>query len=100
VTQSTIDQTDECADGASMAVVDAVATRRNVDPLELPPLYEWIDPEAIDALFDSEGETSSHRLEFVYDGHLVTIDGTDGCTILVDGTPVTGDFEYAELGDD
>lgn len=98
MTQSSIDETDECADGASMAVVNAVAARRNADPLELPPLYEWIDPEALDALFDPPEEAADRRFEFVYDGHLVTIDGTGGCTILVDGTPVTGDFEYVELG--
>ncbi|ARS91718.1 hypothetical protein B1756_06785 [Natrarchaeobaculum aegyptiacum] len=82
-----------------MAVVNAVAARRNVDPLELPPLYDWIDPEALDALFDPPEEAANRRLEFVYDGHLVTVEGSD-CTILVDGTPVTGDFEYVELGDE
>ncbi|WP_049926454.1 HalOD1 output domain-containing protein [Halopiger goleimassiliensis] len=84
ITDSTTDP-----DGISMAVVDAVAARRSVDPVELPPLYEWIDPEAIDALFGSSTTEEGRRLEFVYDGHGITIDDTSTLRILVDGTPVS-----------
>ena len=90
------DSTDDY-DTVSMAVVDAVATRRSVDPLELPPLYEWIDPESIDSLFDPSGQDDGRRLEFVYDGHGITIDSTSELRILVDGTPVARRAEPLEL---
>lgn len=32
-------------------IIDALAEVTGVDPLELPPLYNFIDPEALDQLF-------------------------------------------------
>ena len=76
-------------DGASLAVVTAVAARRGVDPLELPPLYDWVDPEALDALFDSTTVRGrGHRFEFTYDGHEIAVDGTGEFSIHIDGTAV------------
>lgn len=37
---------------ASEAILTAVATATENDPLELSPLYSVIDPDALDALFD------------------------------------------------
>lgn len=58
----------------STAVVEAVATARAVDPTELPPLNDHIDPDALDQLVQ---ETSSVQVSFVYDGAdvFVTSDG-------------------------
>lgn len=40
-------------DGAvSQRVVAAVAEAHSTDPTELPPLYDAVDPDALDALFD------------------------------------------------
>lgn len=39
-------------DSVSQRVVAAVADARDEDPLELPPLYGVIDPDALDQLFD------------------------------------------------
>lgn len=36
----------------SARVINVVAEMVGVDPTELPPLYESIDPDALDALFD------------------------------------------------
>ncbi|MDS0473853.1 HalOD1 output domain-containing protein [Natrinema sp. 1APR25-10V2] len=74
----------------SVAVVTAVARRRGADPTDLPPLYEWIDPDALDALFSPtrRGGSRDGRLEFTYDGHEVAVDCTDGASITIDGTPV------------
>ncbi len=62
----------------SVQIVEAVAESAGVDPLELPPLYETIDPEAIDALVaDSEaGQSSSPDvIEFAYADYAVTVYG-------------------------
>jgi len=79
-------------DGVSIAVVYAVAAKRGVDPLEVPPLYDWIDPEALDALFDratvpTAGGRDRH-VEFRYDGHDVTISATEDLEIRIDGERV------------
>ncbi|QKY19167.1 hypothetical protein B4589_001780 [Halolamina sp. CBA1230] len=44
--------------GVAERVVGAVATVSGVDPLVLPPLYDAIDPDALDALVEgmTDGE--------------------------------------------
>lgn len=81
----------------SIAVVHAIAAHRGVDPVELPPLYEWIDPDAIDALFEPTrtGGPRRGRLEFEYDGHTVAVDCTDGVTIAIDGSPAAASVPIA-----
>lgn len=56
-------------------VIQKVATTTNSDALELPPLYDAIDPDALDALVE---EMSAGKVSFPYAGHEVTIrsDGT------------------------
>lgn len=50
VSNSFIGSTDDGFDGdISIAVVTAIAAKRGVEPTELPPLYESIDPDALDA---------------------------------------------------
>lgn len=79
---------DGSGESLSVAVVHAVAAHRTVDPIELPPLYEWVDPDALDALFEPTraGGPRRGRLEFTYDGHAVAVDCTDGVSISVDGS--------------
>ncbi|ELY91237.1 HalOD1 output domain-containing protein [Natrinema altunense] len=73
----------------SSAVIAAVATHRETDPTRLPPLYEWIDPDALDALFaPARSGPRSGRLEFTYDGHAIAVDCTDGVSVSVDGSAV------------
>lgn len=59
----------------STAVVEAVATARAVDPMQLPPLNDHIDPDALDRLLQ---ETKSAQVSFTYDGAdiFVADDGT------------------------
>lgn len=61
-------------------IVQAVADSTDDDALELPPLYDTIDPEALDALVTriSDGEVS-----FNYAGQRVTVQ-SDG-TVVVEG---------------
>lgn len=64
-------------------VVRAVANADGVGPTDLQPLYETVDPEALDALFEPGVDGT---VAFTYEGHDVVIDSADGVT--VDGTPV------------
>lgn len=57
----------------SERVIHAVADETGTDPLDLPPLYETIDPDALDALIDS---LSDGELTFRYTGCAVTIEST------------------------
>ncbi len=36
----------------SEVIIDALASAADVDPTELPPLYDFVDPDALDRLFD------------------------------------------------
>ena len=55
---------------ASLAIVERVADHLDLDPMSLPPLYEVIDPEAIDALFDQDAMHRSFagEVSFLYSG--------------------------------
>ena len=62
----------------------AVGTVTNVEPTELPPLFERIDTDALDRLFDPI-ETAEHqrlrgRVTFLYANCLVTIYEDDEIT--------------------
>lgn len=60
----------------SEAVVQQVANSKDVDALDLPPLYRTIDPEALDALVESDGSGGTELdIEFVYHGYDVTVTG-------------------------
>jgi|AntRauTorcE11898_2_1112593.scaffolds.fasta_scaffold62552_2 hypothetical protein len=64
----------------SLHVIDAIATATGTDPVSLPPLYDTIDPEALDAVLNTE---ATIEVVFEYDGHAVEVTG-DG-EVLVDG---------------
>jgi hypothetical protein len=68
-------------------IVDALAEAAGVDPLELPPLFDYVDPDALNSLFGKHDGTKdadailSFRIEnwnvFVRaDGHIRICDGT------------------------
>ena len=63
----------------SIAVVSAVAREEGESPEELsPPLWNTIDPEALDLLFANGGSTV--RVSFEYRGYAVEVD-EDGVTV-------------------
>ena len=91
---SFLGSTDGGFDGdISIAVVTAIATRRDVEPTELPPLYESIDPDALDALFapTRTGGPRRGRLEFTYDGHEIVVECGSSLEITIDGVPMAGE---------
>jgi len=68
-------------DSVSVTVVEALAEARGVSPLDIEePLYEAVDPDALDQLLSSNGPTlETGRVEFSVSGFHVTItvDGDD-----------------------
>lgn len=69
---------------ASIAVIDAISAISGTDPTELPPLYERVDPDALNALFDSRNGhgDSDLQVEFSYNGFEVTVQ--DGPRVTID----------------
>ena len=62
----------------SECVIDAVATISGVSPTELQPLYDAIEPDALDALFDPvhrPGREPPQRLTFYYADYEITVCG-------------------------
>jgi|AntDeeMetagen134_2_1112570.scaffolds.fasta_scaffold23907_1 hypothetical protein len=63
----------------SERVVDAVGGERDADPTDLSPLYDAVDPEALDALFSTaQGEPttagdSARQFTFTYEGFVVDV---------------------------
>lgn len=64
-------------EGPSEAVITAVSAASNREPLEMDPLYESIDPEALDALFRShsndDSDSSDIQIEFRIESNHVTV---------------------------
>ena len=72
------------------AIIDAVADAADVDPLELPPLYEYIDLDAVDNLFQRHGGSANSEavLGFKIQNWNVFVRG-DGRIRVCDGTKPT-----------
>lgn len=64
----------------SERLVQAVATATDTDPLELPPLYDAVDPDALDAMVEGMADG---RVSFTYAGCEITV--TAEGAISVDG---------------
>lgn len=57
-----------------VAVVEALAEAKGVSPTELDdPLYDAVDPEAVEALFDSSDQVERGRLVFTVDDYELTV---------------------------
>ncbi|USZ71800.1 HalOD1 output domain-containing protein [Natronosalvus halobius] len=75
----------------SHRVVNAVARKEGIDPIDLEPLYHAIDPESLDRLFSVEAaadDRAADELTFTFAGYRVTVsaDGSvDVATISEDG---------------
>jgi hypothetical protein len=54
----------------SEAVIRTIAQAKGVDPLEMPALYEIVDPEALDAVFN--GDSLSY-VQFPFRGYEVIV---------------------------
>lgn len=81
----TLELTRERADieSITLAIVDAIAALEDVEPTKLDPLYYYIDPEALDALFRDATSKGSRRLTFTYREYEITVAGDAGSTISI-----------------
>lgn len=70
----------ECFGSPSLHVIEAIADATDADPATMPPLYDTVDPDALDAMLDADATV---EIVFEYDGHAIEISG-DG-DVLVDG---------------
>lgn len=63
----------------SEVVIHTVADARDTDPLDLPPLYNAIDPEALDTAVDT---TTTGEITFDYAGFTITVTDTTEVTLV------------------
>lgn len=78
----------------SERVVAAVCSELEADPTEVEPLYDAVDPEAIDALFPAAPDAAddpARQFTFTYEGYVVDVaaDGTVDLSQAESGSPVT-----------
>ncbi|NUB93465.1 hypothetical protein HT576_20925 [Haloterrigena sp. SYSU A121-1] len=52
----------------AIEIIDGVAEMEEQDPLDLPPLYDTVDPDSLDRLAESS------KVQFEYIGYNITID--------------------------
>ena len=66
-------------------IVDAVSDAEGCDPLALPPLWDVIDPEALDRLFapTRAGSPRVGRVDFGYAGYAVGVDRDADAAVTV-----------------
>ncbi|WP_224449609.1 HalOD1 output domain-containing protein [Haloprofundus salilacus] len=63
-------------DAPSIELIVAIAEIEGRDTDDIEPLYEAIDPDALDAIFQQDSETTAERngrLSFVFNGRDVTV---------------------------
>lgn len=64
-----------------IAVVEALAETTGQASDELATLYEYVDPDALEALVTSRQSGDGPAITFQYDSHLVTVEGSGTITI-------------------
>lgn len=64
-------------------VIEAVAERENVDPTDLPPLYDVLDPDALDRWCQS----TTGALSFEWVGYRIFVDVDERVLVTVGRAP-------------
>lgn len=74
----------------SSQVIEMVADSKDVDPTDLPALYDCIDPDALDDLFTPNQNTPTNRhsiqVQFCYAGRNVLVRSADDIVIWPEDT--------------
>lgn len=66
----------------STSVVLAVADSKGVDAIDLPPLADTLDPDALDALLkNGANQGSDIEVQFTYAGHDIHVRGDEELTV-------------------
>lgn len=69
----------------SEAVIDAVADAEGVEPTDLQPLYDVLDPDALDSLFQPHshtGRSAQGQITFEYHDYEVYVNENGQVTLL------------------
>ncbi|QLH84084.1 HalOD1 output domain-containing protein [Halosimplex pelagicum] len=73
-----------------LSVLETVAAAERVDPVDLPPLSETLDPEALNGLFGPvSGDRAPVTVAFEYCGYEVTVDGSGAVTAEPAASPAS-----------
>jgi len=79
-------QTFDASTRPSVAIVESVCERRNDDPVDLePPLYDILDPDALDTLLDPTGSVDELVLDLKEYGCRVRVAVENGLEVRVVG---------------
>ena len=62
-------------------IIERVAEASDVDPCELPPLYNVVDTDALETLIDADPETEEVRVSFDYGGYRVSVTGSGAVSL-------------------
>lgn len=68
-------------------IVRVMAVAHDTDPTALPPVYEAIDPDALEAVLTSlaaNAPAESGTVEFAYDDHTVTVESSGAIHLAPD----------------
>lgn len=84
------------ADSVTVAVVQAIADQADADPMELPPLGDTVDPDALEALFapTTAGRPRTGRVEFAYWNYHVTVQSGRNGTLSIGVEPAVGEGAF------
>jgi hypothetical protein len=81
--QSQLEIAEENTESPSRTIIHRISEVTDQNISQLPPLYETIDPDALDNLLNSiEGNDTFVSIEFTYAGEQISID-TDGLLVTV-----------------
>lgn len=72
----------------STAIVETIAEATGDNPTSLEPLYESVDPDALNALLTSVPSPTAGRdlrISLSVDGHAITVFGDGGIVVRPDG---------------
>ncbi|MFC6824061.1 HalOD1 output domain-containing protein [Halopelagius fulvigenes] len=78
----------DAADSVTERILISVADREGTDVLSMPPLYESVDPDALEQLVAFGGVA---EISFTYLGYDVTVDGDGNVRVRKLGNSSGGD---------
>lgn len=80
---------DTSEDPVALGIVRTAARALGRDPVEMPPLFPHVDPDAIETLFAS-GDRVAITLSFLYDGLVVRIHGVGDGAVRIEARTAGG----------
>jgi len=72
-TERTVATLRRSATQLTLVITDLIGAQRGCCATDLAPLYDAVDPEALDRLFDDRFSGSERTVSFEYEGYNVTV---------------------------